>query len=161
MNENPKASLSAILSPGGLTLGKIALLCDLESPILMGKVDSIADTLVALYVIEQPLRDVLSHVKTVRAEAISFYDGLDTVEYGRKVASALDMVARFYEMLPRPEPDSKKNSATDGSPSSENGCAEPTATPSSMPSTNSRQSRPPCSGDAGHRVLVEAKRELS
>lgn len=161
MNENPKAALAAIAEPGPLTIGKVALLCRLEAPILGGVIDDLNDTLTALYVIERPLAESVKVFKDVRDAAILHYDGLSPIEYRRKVAAALDSVAAFWEMMPRPSPGAKKNSVTDGSPSSRNGSAGPTPTESSTSSESSRQSRRRSSGAAGSRGPAGAKRGRS
>lgn len=157
MKDNPSKALEALTSTSRLTLGKIALLCRLESPILAGNVESLPDTLTAVYVIEQPLAESLVRLRTIEEEAIAFYDGLSAEEYRRKVAGALDAVASFFEMLPRPSPSSKKNSATDGSPNSRSGSAARTATGSGTCLKSSRPSRPRSSGAAGSRGRAEAR----
>ena len=47
MKDNPKAALAALTSPAKLTLGKVALLCRLDSPVLAGKIDDMPKCLTA------------------------------------------------------------------------------------------------------------------
>jgi len=161
MKENPKAALDALTTPSALTLGKIALLCRLEAPILAGRIDDLNETLAALYVIETPLERSVSEFARIRDVALVRYDSLTPDEYRAKVGVALDAVAAFWEMMPRPSPDSKKNSETDGAPSSPSGSAEPTTTKSTTCSGNCRLSRPRFSGDAGSRGREETRRARS
>ena len=157
MKANPKAALDALTTPSPLTLGKMALLCRLNSPLLSGDISDMGETLAAIYVVENPVRETVAHFDTLHAEAICFYDGLSVEEYRRKAGAALDAVAAFLEMLPRPAPDAKKNSATDGAPNSPNGAAAPTAGGSTTCSRSCPPSRPRSSGAAGRRDRAEAR----
>ena len=157
MKANPEAALRALATPAPLTLGKMALLCRLDSPLLAGDISDMGETLAAIYVVENPVRETVARFDTLHAEAICFYDGLSVDEYRRKAGAALDAVAAFLEMLPRPSPAAKKNSATDGAPNSPNGAAAPTAGGSTTCSTTCRPSRPRSSGGAGRRVRAAAK----
>lgn len=157
MKDNPKAALAALTSPAKLTLGKVALLCRLDSPVLAGKIDDMPKCLTAIFVVENDFADSVANFSRIEDLALIAYGGISPLEYRQKLAHTLDEVAEFFEMLPRPSPSSKKNSATDGSPSSSNGSAEPTATVRTTPSANSRRSRGRSSGAAGCRGLEEAR----
>lgn len=125
---NPKSALDALSTTSRLTLGKVAMLCRLDSPILAGRCDDLTEMLAAIYVIEQPLADSLSNFPRLRDAAIVKYDALTPSQYRDHLSRALDEVAEFFSMLPRPSPDAKKNSGTDGAQSSQSGCAGPTDT---------------------------------
>lgn len=157
MNDNPKAALAALTTPAKLTLGKVALLCRLDSPVLSGKIDDLNKCLTAIFVVENDFADSVANFGRIEDLALVRYDGISPLEYRRKLAHALDEVAAFFEMPPRPSPDSKKNSATDGSPSSSNGSAGPTDGASGTSSAKSRRSRPRSSGAAGCRGRAEAR----
>lgn len=126
MKANPKAALDALTTTSPLTLGKMALLCRLDAPILAGDISDMSETLAAILVVEQPVRETVAHFATIHADAICRYDGLSVEEYRAKAGAALDAVAAFFEMLPRPDANSKKNSATAGSAKSPSGAAAPT-----------------------------------
>ena len=149
---NPQASLDALTPPHPLTLGKIAVLCRLDSPLLVGNVDDLCECLAALYVIEMPLNECVVNFKTLKDDAIVWGDSLTPTEYRMRLAAALDAVAAFFEMIPRPAASSKKNSATDGSQSLSNGSATPTGMKSDTSSGDSRASRRPSSGAAMHKA---------
>lgn len=157
MKDNPKAALAALTSPVKLTLGKVALLCRLDSPILSGKIDDMPKCLTAIFVVENDFADSVANFSRIEDLALIAYGGISPLEYRQKLAHTLDEVAAFFEMLPRPSPGSKKNSATDGSPSSSNGSAEPTATVRTTSSANSQRSRGRSSGAAGCRGREEAR----
>ena len=157
MKDNPKAALAALTSPAKLTLGKVALLCRLDSPILAGKIDDMPKCLTAIFVVENDFADSVANFSRIEDMALIAYGGISPLEYRQKLADTLDEVAAFFEMLPRPSPASKKNSATDGSPSSSNRSAEPTATVRTTSAANSRRSRGRSCGAAGCRGREEAR----
>ena len=157
MKDNPKAALAALTSPAKLTLGKVALLCRLDSPILSGKIDDMPKCLTAIFVVENDFADSVANFSRIEDLALIAYGGISPLEYRQKLAHTLDEVAAFFEMLPRPSPGSKKNSATDGSASSSNGPSDPTATVRTTSSANSQRSRGRSSGAAGYRGREEAR----
>lgn len=157
MKDNPKAALAALTSPAKLTLGKVALLCRLDSPVLAGRIDDLPKCLAAIFVVENDFADSVANFSRIEDLALIVYGGLSPLEYREKLAHVLDEVAAFFEMLPRPAPDAKKNSGTDGAPSSPSGSAAPTDGASATCSANSPQSRPRSSGDAGCRGRAEAR----
>ena len=157
MKDNPKAALAALTSPAKLTLGKVALLCRLDSPILAGKIDDMPKCLTAIFVVENDFADSVANFSRIEDMALIAYGGISPLEYRQKLAHTLDEVAAFFEMLPRPSPASKKISATDGSPSAANGSAEPTATVRTTSSANSQRSRRRSCGAAGCRGRAEAR----
>lgn len=161
MKDNPKAALAALTSPAKLTLGKVALLCRLDSPILSGKIDDMPKCLTAIFVVENDFADSVANFSRIEDLALIAYGGISPLEYRQKLAHTLDEVAAFFEMLPRPSPGSKKNSETDGSPSSPSGSAEHTATVRTTSSANSQRSRGRSSGAAGCRGRAEARPERS
>lgn len=109
MNENPKVALDALINPSALTLGKLAILSQIKSPVLEGNVDDLTKTLTALYVFERPLEDVLQRRLELTESALKHYDQLDPNAYRARVGVMLDGVAKFFELLPRPEAEAKKN----------------------------------------------------
>lgn len=108
MKDNPKAALAALTSPAKLTLGKVALLCRLDSPILSGKIDDMPKCLTAIFVVENDFADSVANFSRIEDLALIAYGGISPLEYRQKLAHTLDEVAAFFEMLPRPSPGSKK-----------------------------------------------------
>ena len=108
MKDNPKAALAALTSPAKLTLGKVALLCRLDSPILAGKIDDMPKCLTAIFVVENDFADSVANFSRIEDLALIAYGGISPLEYRQKLAHTLDEVAAFFEMLPRPSPASKK-----------------------------------------------------
>ena len=161
VKENPRAALDALTTDSKLTLGKVALLCRMDAPILAGKFDDLNDTLAAIYVIETPVHESVADFQRIRDLAVVKYDSISPADYREKLAHALDEVAAFFEMMPRPAPDAKKNSGTDGVLSLPNGSAGHTDTGSTTSSPNSQPSRRRSSGAAGNRGRAAARPELS
>ena len=157
MKDNPKAALAALTSPAKLTLGKVALLCRLDSPILAGQIDDMPKCLTAIFVVENDFADSVANFSRIEDMALIAYGGISPLEYRHKLAHTLDEVAAFFEMLPRPSPGSKKNSATDGPPSPSKGPAAPPATVRTTSSANSQRSRRRSCGAAGCRGRAEAR----
>lgn len=156
MNANPRAALDALTSSSPLTLGKVAVLCRMDSPVLGGDVTDVAATLAALYVYERPLAETAGAAPSaIERAALLAYDGLDVAEYRERAGRMLDAAAAFLEMLPRPAPGAKKNSATDGAPSSPSGSAAPTDTHLDTSSGSCPPSRPRSCGGAGSRGRAE------
>lgn len=126
--DNPKAALDALLEPSPLTLGQIALLDRIESPLLHGDVASIAETARGLWLLSLPIAEACKRWRESEAAAILWLDGLKPAEYRRRLGAALDGIGAFYALLPKAEDSAKKNgTATATSPSLPNGPAPSTA----------------------------------
>lgn len=122
--------LDALIAPQPLTIGKLARLERIGSPLLRGEFERMTDCVAALYVLSLPANEVLKHIDTLEADALAYAETLTHEQYRKDLTDLLDGLFAWWEMLPRPDEDSKKNAtATDGSSSSSNGAAAPTATP--------------------------------
>lgn len=117
MNE-PKAALDAIVAPKPLTLGKFAILARRKSPVLDGNVEDLTQNLVAIFVYSHDVTEVFASLDNLEKCALVFAESLSPDDYRKRLAELLDAIFAFYEMLPRPEDGSKKNSAMDSSPNS-------------------------------------------
>ena len=96
MKDNPKAALAALTSPAKLTLGKVALLCRLDSPILAGKIDDMPKCLTAIFVVENDFADSVANFGRIDDLALIAYGGISPLEYRQKLAHTLDEVAAFF-----------------------------------------------------------------
>lgn len=118
---NPQAALDAISNPAPLTMSKVALLERIKSPLLYGETKDTVNNIVALYVVS----DVVTPGEIIKAfeageltdNALKWVDTLDPKAFTEKLADALDSIAAFWKMLPRPESDGKE----DGDPSKVDG----------------------------------------
>lgn len=156
--KNPAASLDALAATAELTLGKMAVLTRINSPILIGRAADIPSTLTALWIIAMPFEEVLAHRDDLETPALKWGERMEPAEYRKRIIAALSAVDEYYKMLPRPDADSKKKEpGTERSPSSPSGSAAPTGGRSGTSSTNSRPSRPRSSGGVGHRGPAASK----
>ena len=157
--QNPAASLDALAATPELTLGKMAVLTRINSPILVGDAADIPSTLTALWILAAPFDEVLENRHDLETSALRWGERMEPAEYRRRIIAALDAVNAYYDMLPRPEADSKKKRApgTDRSPSSPSGSAEPTAGRSGTSSASCQPSRRRSSGAATPRGPVGSR----
>mgnify|MGYP000461298931 CR=1 FL=1 len=94
MKDNPKAALAALTSPAKLTLGKVALLCRLDSPILSGKIDDMPKCLTAIFVVENDFADSVANFSRIEDLALIAYGGISACR-----RSAATSVARLKKKL--------------------------------------------------------------
>ncbi len=162
--KNPAASLDALAASSELTLGKMAVLCRINSPILAGDATDIPATLTALWVLASPFDEVVANLHDLETPALLWGERMAPAEYRKRIASALDAVASYFEMLPRKEPDPKKKRrgpVTGRSPSSPSGSAASTDGRSGTSSTNCPPSRRRSSGAATPKVRADSRAGLS
>lgn len=152
--KNPVASLDALAATPELTLGKMAVLTRINSPILVGEASDIPSTLTALWILAAPFEEVLDNRADLETPALKWGERMEPAEYRRRIIAAMDAVDTYYGMLPRKEPDPKKKRrgpGTGSSPSSPSGSAARTAGRSGTSSGSCPPSRPRSSGAAGLR----------
>lgn len=162
--KNPAASLDALAATPELTLGKMAVLTRINSPILVGDAADIPSTLTALWILATPFDEVLENRQDLETPALKWGERMEPSEYRKRIVSALDAVAQYYEMLPRKEPNPKKKRRgreTDSSPSSPNGSAGRTDGLSGTSSTNCPPSRRRSSGGVTPRGREASRAERS
>jgi len=158
--KNPAASLDALAATPELTLGKMAVLCRIDSPILAGDATDMPSTLTALWILATPFEEVLANRHDLETPALAWGDRMAPAEYRKRIIAALKAVDDYYRMLPRREADDKKKRAAPGtarSPSSRSGSAGPTDGRSGTSSTSCRRSRPLSSGDATPSAPADSK----
>lgn len=156
--QNPAPGLDALLSGRELTLGKMAVLCRINAPILVGSYEDIPSTLVALWVLASPFDEVLAHRYDLETVALAWGERMKPEEYRARIASALDAVSAYYEMLPRPDALKKKaERGTGRSPSLQSCSAESTDGGLTTSSGNCPPYRPRSSGVATPRAPVVSR----
>lgn len=149
--QNPAASLDALTATPELTLGKMAVLTRINSPVLAGDATDMPSTLTALWILATPFEEVLANRHDLETPALAWGDRMEPAEYRKRIIAALNAVDAYYRMLPRREADNKKKRAEPGtarSPSSPSGYAGTTDGRSGTSSTSCRPSRPRSSGAA-------------
>lgn len=163
--QNPAASLDALAATAELTLGKMAVLTRINSPILVGDATDLPATLTALWILATPYEEVLANRHDLETPALRWGERMQPAEYRKRIIAALDAVNSYYGMLPRKEPDPKKKQTgrqgTASSPSSPNGSAVPTGGRSGTSSGNCQRSRPRSSGAATPRGQEGSRAERS
>ena len=123
-NKNPKAALDAICTPGSLTMGKLALLESLGSPVLKGELDDTTSNMIAVYAVgsgESPSQVLAQHKNGCLVDlALDWCDKFSPEDFMVLLGRVLDEVVAFWKMLPRPEAEdegeggkSKKDSASE------------------------------------------------
>ena len=134
--KNPQAALDAISNPAPLTMAKVALLERIKSPLLFGETNDTVNNIVALYVVSGVVKPG-EIIKAFAADeltnnALEWVDTLDPKVFTEKLAAALDSIAAFWKMLPRPESDGNADgdpSKVDG-PSKKGSASETASSPS-------------------------------
>lgn len=156
--QNPAASLDALAATPELTLGKMAVLTRIDSPILVGDAADIPSTLTALWILAAPFDEVLANRADLETPALKWGERMEPSEYRKRIIAALDAVNAYYDMLPRAEPDKKKRApGTDRSPNSPSGSAARTAGRSGTSSTSCQPSRLRSSGGAGPKAPADSR----
>lgn len=101
--ENPVESIDALLSPSPLTLGQIALLERIDSPLLRGDVSSISKCAEALWLLSLPRDEAASRWQEAPVQGVLWLDATPLQAYRKRLAEVLDGITAFYRMLPAQE----------------------------------------------------------
>lgn len=108
--KTPEPALNALVDPHPVTLGQIALLEKIGSPLVVGSEGEVpaADLIPSLYLLTLPSREGVAHLTTLEADAFAWADGLTAAQFQEYLRTAMEGVKAFYELLPQPEADAKK-----------------------------------------------------
>lgn len=132
---NPEAALAALTDPKPLTMARIALLMRVKSPVLFGQVGDTEECIKALWAVEAPFAEVVSHIGDAGPQSLKWAEAkeMGLKEYRAGLTNLLKSLTAMWQMLPKGESggdgdDDKKKATTgtDGSPSSPSGGAAPT-----------------------------------
>lgn len=108
MSENPQAALDALATPAPLTLGQVALLEKIKSPLLGGGEVTAADAIPGLYLLSQPSSEGARHLETLTEDAFAWADTLEPTAFRERWEAAIKGLRAFYALLPGPEADAPK-----------------------------------------------------
>ena len=121
--QDPEAAISAICAPSSLTLGHIAALERIKSPLLLGKTSDSLDNIIGCYVATAPsVADVLKQYRegSLESAALDWVERFkNPTDYVKFLAAVLDAISAFWSMLPRaakennPDGSSKKETASE------------------------------------------------
>ena len=101
--ENPVESIDALIDPSPLTLGQIALLERIDSPLLRGDVGSMSRCAEAMWLLSLPREEAARRWKEAPVQGILWPDAPTLQEYRKRLAEVLDGITAFYRMLPAQE----------------------------------------------------------
>lgn len=110
--KNPEDGLDALVAPDPLTLGRVALLERADSAVLRGDIDSLTETLAALWLARAPIEEAASEWPRRYELSAVWGDKLSPAAYRRELHQLLQALSAFKRILPRATEDQKK---TDGS----------------------------------------------
>jgi len=110
--KNPADGLDALIAPDPLTLGRVALLERADSAVLRGDIDSLTETLAALWLARAPIEEAASGWPRRYELSAIWGDKLSPADYRRELHRLLLALSAFRRILPRATEDQKK---TDGS----------------------------------------------
>lgn len=110
--KTPNAALDALLSPPKLTLGQVALLEKINSPLVLPTEGEPAayDLIPSLYLLTLTAAEGATHLPTLQADALAWADSLTPVQYLQALKAASAAIQNFYNLLPAPEEGAKKAS---------------------------------------------------
>ena len=117
MKNNPEEVIDALTNPKPLTLGKLALLERISSPLLVGNYERLEDNLKAVWIYRTPTSEAAKEIGRIDELAMKMGDEITLDDYQNALLELLGGITDFYRMLPRPDEDSKKKATTgtDGS----------------------------------------------
>lgn len=117
--ETPHKVVDAVVSPCGITIGRLALLEKAKCPILNCDIEQLSENVKATYLFSLPFSEAVEHLETAEKDSLVWADKIGWDEYGRKFTELANGIISFREMLP---PIEKKKTVKN--PSSETGgCA--------------------------------------
>ena len=111
MSDNPRKALDALADPAPLTLGQVALLEKIKSPLLSATNPAAADVIPALYLLSLPSAQGAKHLDTLTEDAFRWADTLAPNDFSRRWVAALKALRAFYALLPGPEGDAPKKAS--------------------------------------------------
>lgn len=110
---DPPSAVEGLATPNPLTLGQLALLEKIKSPLLGERCKpDLLDLLPSLYLLTLPAAEGVQHLDTLKPDAMAWADGqtLDTIH--RAAAEAQKALAAFFDALPRPTEEGKRKNAS-------------------------------------------------
>ena len=112
MKANPDEVIDALTSPKPLTLGKLALLERISSPLLVGNYSRLEDNLRAVWIYRTPTSEAAKNIKRIDELSAQMGDDISLDDYHSALLELLGGITEFFKMLPRPDEDSKKKPTT-------------------------------------------------
>lgn len=107
----PQKALDALATPGKVTLGQVALLEKIDSPLLKEGTLVAADVIPSLYLLSLPAKEGVKHLETLQDDAFAWADTLTNARYAQLLTEALAAIQAFFGMLPQAEEDAQKKAS--------------------------------------------------
>jgi hypothetical protein len=108
MATNEQKGLDALIAPHDLTLGQVARLERIKSPLLQAKFDSLVENLKAFAALDMSAEDFVANADNLDAFALKKGDGMTAEEYDRRMTWLADGLVAFGILMPRPDEEAKK-----------------------------------------------------
>lgn len=111
---NVDKGLDALIAPKKFTLGELARLERMKSPLLDADFSNLTANLAAVAALKLPPEEFVAKADALEAEAIKLGDSLDgesLKEYTAELNRIAEGLVQFGVLMPRPDEDAKKNEA--------------------------------------------------
>lgn len=110
---DPPAAVDGLATPKPLTLGQLALLEKIKSPLLGERCKpDLLDLLPSLYLLTLPAAEGVQHLDTLKPDAMAWADGQTLDAIHRAAAEAQRALAAFFDALPRPTGEGQRKNAS-------------------------------------------------
>lgn len=99
---NPPQALDGLTDPNPITLGQLALLEKIKSPLLGdAAVPLLLDLIPSLFILSLPAAEAVKHLKTLQEDALAWADALAPGEIGTRAKTAQKAVNAYFDALPK------------------------------------------------------------
>ena len=99
---DPPQALDGLTDPNPITLGQLALLEKIKSPLLgEATVPLLLDLIPSLYLLSLPAAEGVKHLKTLHEDALAWADTLAPGEIGTRSKAAQKAVNAYFDALPK------------------------------------------------------------
>lgn len=106
---NVDKGLDALIAPKKFTLGDVARLERMKSPLLEADFSSLNANLAAMAALRMGAEEFVSKADALEADALKLGEELSSEEYAAELNRIADGLVQFGVLMPRPDEDAKKN----------------------------------------------------
>ena len=101
--------LDALIAPKKITLGALARLERMKSPMMEADFSSLNANLAAIAALRMSPEEFVSKADNMEAAALELADRIDAKEYHDELERIAEGLVQFGVLMPRPDEDAKKN----------------------------------------------------
>ena len=101
--------LDALIAPKKFTLGDVARLERIKSPVMDADFSSLNANLAAIAALRLPPAEFVAKADALEADALELADKIMPEEYHAELTRNADGLVQFGVLMPRPDEDAKKN----------------------------------------------------